>query len=180
MSEKEEDTNQDSNIKEETSNVELIYTYTAALIKAQEDSLNRLDTKLSAFLAFAGVSLRFVVDLPNKSQLEGIPTTILVTSMVLKILACFFCLVSIVICVLGLTAKMRGAVVDPEILMDDKWYWEEPDRCRAFIINTWIDTSKEFRALGKKKGGTLNWAIRLICTVAITVALDTILLICYR
>lgn len=180
MSEEKNNTNQVNNSEEEASNVELIYSYTEALVKAQEESLNRLDTKLSAFLAFAGVSLRFVVDLPNNSQLEGMPIWVTDSSLVLKTFSCVFCVLSITVCVLGLTAKMRGVTVDPEVLMNDTWYWTHPSRCRAFVINTWINASKEYQTLGQKKGKTLNFAIRLIFAAAIAFALDTILLIFYR
>lgn len=61
MNENLNDINHTNNTEVEDSNIELIYSYTESLIKAQEESLNRLDTKLSAFLAFAGVSLRFAV-----------------------------------------------------------------------------------------------------------------------
>jgi hypothetical protein len=179
MTEKKNNINHINSNEEERSNVELIYNYTEALLKIQGESLNRLDTKLSAFLAFAGVSLRFVVDLPNKSALINLPIWVANISLVLKTLACIFCVLSITVCVLGLTAKMRGITVEPEVLMNDTWYWEEPAHCQAFIINTWINASKEYKTVGQKKGKTLNFAIGLIFAAAITFASDTILLIFY-
>lgn len=44
-------------------NTDLIYSYTQELRKLQNESLNRLDTKMSVFLAFTGVLVRFASDL---------------------------------------------------------------------------------------------------------------------
>lgn len=175
-----DNTNQINNNREENSNIELIYSYTEALIKAQGESLNRLDTKLSAFLAFAGVSLRFAVDLPNEAALAQTPTWVYSTALVLKLLACGFSMLSILVCVFGLTAKMRGSVVDPEILMDDKWYWEKESYCRAFIVKTWIKTGEEYKKVGNRKGKILNLAIKIIGGAAIAFTLNTVLLTFYR
>jgi hypothetical protein len=168
--------NQINSIEEKPSNVDLIYSYTESLLKAQEESLTRLDTRLGTFLAFAGVSLKFAVDLPKKSELTGISECIVNSSLVLKLVACGFSTASIVMCVLGLTARMAGNTVSPKTLMSDKWYWEEGQRCRAFIVNTWIEASKEYKKTGLKKAKTLNLAIKLICGAAVAFFLDTVLL----
>lgn len=162
------------------SNIELIYSYTESLIKAQEESLNRLDTKLSAFLAFAGVSLRFAVELPNKSALAAMPVLVTNTSLLLKQFAIGLSLLSLIVSVWGLTARRRGSVVNLETLMSDQWYWAEVERYRAFIVNTWIETEREYQALGSRKGKKLNLAIKLICGAAIAFALDVSLLSFYR
>lgn len=47
--------NNDDNLGNEP-NTELIYQYTESLLKNQSESLNRLDTKLSVFLAFISSS----------------------------------------------------------------------------------------------------------------------------
>jgi hypothetical protein len=180
MDEKINDIDHTSNAEEKNSNVELIYSYTESLIKAQEESLNRLDTKLSAFLAFAGVALRFAIDLPNKSTLTQTPELVTIISLLLKLSACGLSVASILVSAWGLTARMRGSVVSPETLMSDKWYWEEAQRCRAFIINTWIRTEREYKKIGSRKGKNLNLAIKIICGSAIAFALDIVLLSFYK
>lgn len=171
--------NQTSSIEETRSNVDLIYSYTESIVKAQEESLNRLDTRLGTFLAFAGVTLRFAVDLPGKSELTGISECIASSSLALKLAACGFSIASIVVSSLGLTARMTGRTVSPETLMSDKWYWEKEQRCKAFIVNTWIKMLEEYKKTGLKKAKTLNLAIRLICGAAIAFSLDTVLLSFY-
>lgn len=180
MDENLNDINHTNNAEEEESNIELIYSYTESLIKAQEESLNRLDTKLSAFLAFAGVSLRFAVDLPNKSTLIQTPELVTHISLLLKLFACGLSVTSILVSAWGLTARMRGSVITPETLMSDEWYWEEAERCRAFIIGEWIKTEREYKKTGLRKGKNLNQAIKLICGAAIAFALDVVLLSFYR
>ncbi|PSB00519.1 hypothetical protein [Merismopedia glauca] len=71
-------------------NTELIYTYTEALIKAQNESLNRLDTKLSGFLAFTGLLVRFAADLPGKNALQETIGLTCYSCILLKILTFIF------------------------------------------------------------------------------------------
>lgn len=149
---------------EEKSNIELIYDYTKTVISAQSESLNRLDTKLSAFLGFSGLLLRFALSLPSNSVFN--------LCQVLKVLVCVFAGASILSSAIGLTAKIRGTTVDPKILMGDDWYWESEERCRAFIVNTWIVTTDEYEETGKKKGQNLNRTIWLFCIATILFAVD--------
>jgi hypothetical protein len=174
------DATQDSNIEQKSPNIDLIYSYTEALIKSQEDSINRLDTRLGAFLAFSGVILKFAIDLPSHLSLESAGNLACNTCFLLKIAICGFTIAAIIVSTLGLTAKQRGRVVDPERLMDDKWYFANNERCKAFIINTWIETKKEYILVGNTKGKRLNLTIRLICFAAIAFGLNIVLLSIYR
>ncbi len=72
MSEELDSYDKDSDCSVEVANTELIYKYTESLLKSQSESLNRLDTKLSAFLAFTGVLVRFVGDLSGKVTVYGL------------------------------------------------------------------------------------------------------------
>lgn len=152
------------------SNIELIYEYTKSVVSAQSDSLNRLDTKFSAFLGFSGILLRFALNLPDNSGLNvWLGLNIL---QVLKVLVCTFAGASVLFSAIGLTAKNRGTTVDPKILMGDDWYWESEERCRAFIVNTWIVTTDEYQETGRKKGQNLNLTIWLFCIATLLFAVD--------
>ena len=170
---------QDNNNEQKESNIDLIYSYTEALIKSQEDSLNRLDTRLGAFLAFSGVILKFATDLPVHPQLESLDNLACNTCFLLKMLVCSFATAAILVSTLGLTAKLRGCVVNPKSLMNDEWYFADKERCKAFIVNTWIQTEQEYNSLGIEKGKRLNLTVQLICAAAIAFELNTALLSIY-
>jgi hypothetical protein len=72
MNEEPSNYNKDSDYSAKVPNTELIYKYTESLLKDQSESLNRLDTKLSAFLAFAGVLVGFVGNLPGNLTVRGL------------------------------------------------------------------------------------------------------------
>jgi len=114
--------------------VELIYNYTESLLKARNDTITQLNGKLSTFLGFGGLLLRFSADLPDNSTLMDIPGFPLSSCLLLKIVACALSAVSVCISALGLTAQERGSVVSPDKLMY-KWFRKPDVRCRAFIIN---------------------------------------------
>jgi hypothetical protein len=59
-----DDNEQNRTQNTEQSNIDLIYTYTESVLKSQIDSLGKLDTRLATLLAFSGVLLKLVFDLP--------------------------------------------------------------------------------------------------------------------
>jgi hypothetical protein len=155
----------------EHTNVELIYNYTESLLKARNDTITQLNGKLSTFLGFGGLLLRFSADLPQHSTPIDIPGFPCSTCLLLKIVACALSAASVCLSALGLTAQERGSVVSPDKLMA-AWFRKPDVRCRSFIINTWRGTIEEFRLLGIKKARRLNLAIYLLAIAAIVFALD--------
>lgn len=122
MSKQDSNCNEDSNFPAKVPNTELIYSYTEALLKSQSESLNRLDTKLSVFLAFTGVLVRFVTDLSGEVTVQGLTCY---SCILLQILAYVSLGASALVLCLGLTARLRGRVISPKALMRDEWYFAD-------------------------------------------------------
>jgi len=165
--------------EEKNSNINLIYGYTEALLKSQKESLNRLDTKLSAFLALSGVMLRLAFDFPFLPDPAKIYYLTCNTCNLLKISVYGCLIVAVFVSSSGLIAQPRGRTVDPEVLMEDEWYWEEEERCKAWIVKGWIVIEKEFVKLGLEKAKKLNTTILLICIAAAALGTNFILLTFY-
>jgi hypothetical protein len=149
----------DSNCSGKVSNTKLIYDYTESIIKTERESLNRLDTKLSGFLALTGVLIRFVGDFSGKVTIHGFACY---SCLGLTILAYIFLSISALVLCLGLTAKQRGTVISPTVLMEDKWYFADNSDISDYIISAWIKAEVEYKQLGFDKGKNLNMAIQLI------------------
>ncbi len=162
---------QQSKNNTEHTNVELIYNYTESLLKARSDTITQLNGKLSTFLGFGGLLLRFSADLPDCSTPLDIPGFYFSSCLLLKIVACVLSAASVCLSAMGLTAKEKGSVVSPDKLMN-KWFRKADVRCRSFIINTWRGTIEEFENLGKKKARQLNLAIYLLAIAIIVFAMD--------
>jgi hypothetical protein len=156
-------------------NTDLIYSYTEALIKAQNESLNRLDTKLGGFLAFTGVLVKFAADLPGGNALREATGFTCYSCIVLKVLTFGFLVIAALFLCLGLTAKLRGKVVSPKVLMKDEWYFADKENCQCFIINTWVEAEKEYVQVGFEKGRRLNGAVWLISAALTTLTISTLL-----
>lgn len=161
--------------QEASNNSEIIYSHTQSLLKSQQESLNRLDTKMGAFLAFAGVLLRFAINLPGKEELAASPKLACNTCLLLQIIVCIAATVSAVISGLGLTAKPKGNVPGPKTLMKDDIYGLDQETLRCRIINTWAQTEEEYTSVGEQKGNLLNCSIIASCISIIAFALDVIL-----
>lgn len=163
-----------------TSKLDLIYTYTASLLKDQGESLNRLDTKLSGFLGFAALILRFAINLHSDPLLTTSLSLPCVSCLILKISVCILAGVTIFLCARGLTAQKRGITVDPRELMEDEMFLEKSDEyCKGYIISGWIVITEQYETLGKTKGQTLNQAIVCISLAAIAFAVNLIITAVY-
>ncbi|MBD1865677.1 hypothetical protein [Trichocoleus desertorum] len=156
-------------------NATLIYDYTDSLLKTQRESLNRLDTKMSAFFAFAGALLKFALNLPSGADLLNSPPLVLNTCLVLQVVVCISAAISASVSAIGLTAKLGGEVPSPKILMSNKLYKLDEETLRCKIINSWIRTEKEYLELSAKKRDLLNWSIKILCASTGAFALDIVI-----
>ncbi len=172
MTEKTSNYDNDSTDSGKTSNTELIYRYTESLLKSQSDSLNRLDTKISGFLAFTGVLVRFVGELSGQITVGGY---ICYSCTLLQFLAYVSLGASALILCLGLTSGLRGRVISPKALMEDKWYFADRSDISEYIISGWIDAEKEYKRLGFEKGRKLNIAVWLIAISIVSITLSALI-----
>ncbi|EAZ90617.1 hypothetical protein [Crocosphaera chwakensis] len=101
---------------ERSTNADLIYSYTEEFLKLQRESLNRLDTKMSVFLAFTGVLVRFTSELSEKVIIEDFTCY---SCLLLQIITYIALGSSALVLCLGLTTKLRGSVISPKALMKD-------------------------------------------------------------
>lgn len=166
----------DSNFLEKAPNTELIYSYTEALLKTQSESLNRLDVKLSAFLAFTGVLVRFVRDLSGKVNVQSFTCY---SCIFLQSLAYVSLGASALILCLGLTSRLRGSVIAPKALMRNEWYFADNSEISDYIISAWIKTEQEYKQLGFDKGKKLNMAIRLIVLALLSITISALIQVIY-
>lgn len=139
----------------EKQNINTIYQYTESHIKAQEESLNRIDARFSTFIGFSGVLIRLALDLPD---------TCLSTA---KILTCVFAVAAIVISSIGLTSKNTGKVIHPKALMKDQHFEQDEIYHQCFIVNDRLDLIQECENLFYKKGKRLNRMIILFTLATI-------------
>jgi hypothetical protein len=54
--------------EQQQTNIKVIYEYTQQAYKDMKDNVTKLDTRLSSFIAFSGVLLKFGLDLPPTHQ----------------------------------------------------------------------------------------------------------------
>jgi hypothetical protein len=172
MSEELSDYIQDNNCSDKVPNTELIYKYTESAVKAQTESLNRLDTKLSGFLAFTGVLVRFVGDLAGNLAIHGFACY---SCIFLTFLAYISLGVSALVLCLGLTARARVTILSPKILMKDEWYYCDPNEIYDYIISAWIEAEAEYEQLGFDKERKLNIAIQLIAVALVSIIINALI-----
>ena len=172
MSEELSNYDKDSDYSAKVPNTELIYKYTESLLKNQSESLNRLDTKLSAFLAFTGVLVRFVDDLSGEVTVNGFPCH---SCTLLKLLAYISLGTAAFLLCLGLTTKLRGSVISPKTLMRDEWYFADSSDISDYIVSAWIEAEKEYEQLGFDKSRKLNMAVRLIALALVSITVSVLI-----
>jgi hypothetical protein len=153
------------------SSIEIIYKYTETLIKEQESSLTRLDTKSTVLIAFAGTIAKIAIDIDSKSI---VPLSLYgnQVNFRLSIMVYFFSAITVILASLGLTARARGQAVDPKELMEDEWFERDENMHQGYIISGWIATMEQYHQLSRKKIIRLNLTI-----VSLNIALITLMVI---
>ncbi|MGB5595327.1 MAG: hypothetical protein WBM32_07845 [Crocosphaera sp.] len=154
-------------------NTDLIYSYTQELRKLQNESLNRLDTKMSVFFAFTGVLVRFASDLSEKVIIQDF---VCYSCLLLQVITYMALGSSALILCLGLTTKLRGSVISPKALMKDRWYFADKNDISDYIISGWVQAEEEYEKLGFEKGRKLNIAVWLIALSLICITINNILI----
>ncbi|MDJ0508615.1 MAG: hypothetical protein QNJ64_05075 [Crocosphaera sp.] len=156
---------------EKEGNTELIYSYTEERLKTQSESLNRLDTKSSAFLAFTGILVRFA----NSSVESTVKGWQCYSCILLEILAYISLGLAALFLCLGLTARFTGTVISPKALMENKWYFAPKSEMSDYIISAWAQAQEEYERIGSYKSKNLNFGVILIAVALICIIFNALI-----
>ena len=141
--------------------MDFIYNYTEKLIEDQGESLNRLDTKLSGFLAFTGLMIKFASDFPKEEDLENKIQLICYSCIILKILTIICLMVAAILLGWGIVKKVKPGVISPKDLI--KYKDQSPKKVLQYsIVYYWIKAELDYEELGVEKQENLSRAVWLI------------------
>ncbi len=154
-----------NNNSEERSNLDLAYQYTEAFLIQCDKNIDDLNTRLTTFLGFGGLLLRFGLTLPDDCR----------SCMLLKVMVLALSALSVCQSSYGLTANKLGNTVKPRTLMSDTWFEKENIRVKASITNTWIKSVEELEAAGQTKQLQLNRAIYLLAAAVIAFSISAVI-----
>ena len=146
-------------------NIDLAYSYTENFLKDRKNEIKHLDWRLGTFLGFAGLLLRFGIDLPNTQ-----PSYLL--SKVGVLVASTF---SVVIAAWGLKANSKGRLVKPTYLMERECFEKESPEIKAMIVKTHAETSDKLDLLARQKQACLSQTIIWLAASALLFAINGIL-----
>jgi hypothetical protein len=153
-------------------NTKLIYEYTESVIKTQRESLDKLNTKLSGFLAYTGVTIKFVGDLSEKVTIHGF---VCYSCGYLVILA-YICLgISVLLLCLGLSVQPSFEVIPPDELMKNKWYFADSSDISDTIISSRIQVISDYKKRAESKSKRLNHAIWLIASSFVMIIINALI-----
>ena len=150
----------------EHTNIDLIYNYTEYRLKLTKDSINVLNAKLGAVLAFSTISIIFLMNLPNQAYLTSPGSQYICYScLILKVLACCFLSLTIYLSAQGFRPKPGGGMTPPNLLMNENYYDSE-ENCRLIITKTWIEALQDLEGLRDEKAKIADQAIQVLCVAA--------------
>jgi hypothetical protein len=148
-----------------TDNIDLAYSYTEDFLKDRKNEIKHLDWRLGTFLGFAGLLLRFGIDLPNSQP------SYLLTKLGVLVASTS----SVVIAAWGLRSNSKGKFVKPSYLMESECFTKETPRIKAMIINTHKETSDELDKLARQKQVYLRRAIACLAASTVFFAINGVL-----
>jgi len=157
--------------------MENIYSYTEWCIKSRLDLYQKLESKILATLAFSGVTLKVVADLPNIKYIENLPCY---TCVGLKTISCLAVITAIVILVLSIRFKLKASTIAPkEFREDDEWYYLSKEEFQKSIYFQWIKMDEEIQIRLNEKGSSLNQSLIALMIAAFAYIADNLLLSYY-
>jgi hypothetical protein len=133
-------------------NLSLAFEYTKYFLQQSDKKIDDLNARLTTFLGFGGLLLRFSLELPDACR-----SCALLKVIVMLLTTCSVCISSY-----GLLANPTGTIVKPDSLMSDEWFEEDNAIVKAKIINTWLQGVGQLEEAGNRKQNQLNSAIRLL------------------
>ena len=165
-------------MKEDNSNIKLIYEYAEQALKDLDSSSSVLNTKLGAVLGFDVTCLRFSSDLPAKSciiQMANIDASLICYScFLLKIFTCLALLCSLFFGWSGFKAKTTGIIILPEELIE-KCIDISEDYYRHSIIKILNQSIQEVASARDETAKKLNRSVFFLLIAATLTAIDVIL-----
>jgi hypothetical protein len=149
----------------ELENLNLAYEYTEKFLAQCNKNIDDLNARLTTFLGFGGLLLRFGIGLPDGCR----------SCLLLKILVLCLSALSVSQSSYGLIANKIGETVKPKALMSDKWFQDKNLKVKASITNTWIESVEQLEESATKKQDQLNRSIFLLAAAVILVAINSII-----
>lgn len=146
-------------------NIDLAYSYTEDFLKDRKNEIKQLDWRLGTFLGFAGLLLKFGIDLPNSQP------SYLLTKLGVLVASTF----SVVIATLGIKSNSKGKFVKPSYLMEEECFKKETPKVKAMIINTHKKASEELDILARQKQAYLRRSVTWLAASALFLAVNGIL-----
>ncbi|MEM9814983.1 MAG: hypothetical protein AAF827_01015 [Cyanobacteria bacterium P01_D01_bin.6] len=147
---------------DEQLNLSLAFEYAKDFLEQTDKQIDDLNTRLTTFLGFGGLLLRFSFELPDACR-----SCALLKVTVIALTASSICINSY-----GLLANPVGTAVKPSALMSDEWFQERNQTVRAKITNTWIEGIRQIEEAGKAKQILLNRSICLLGLAAVVFAVN--------
>ena len=147
---------QNDSSSDESLNVALTYEYTESFVAQRSKSVDDLNARLTTFLGFAGVLLRFGLSLPDSY----------LSCKLLKAGVLGLSAFSIWQSGHALTSMGMGNTVKPNVLMSDNWFFQDNVTVRAKVATTWFETIEGLDAAIEKKKKKLNRTIYCLAVAA--------------
>lgn len=129
-------------------NLNLIYSYTESFLNTRTAAIARLETRLTTALAFGGVCLKLVYDLPTHSR----------PGQLLQFAAMAILIATLGVIGFALRSQRAAGYPNPKELSDD-WYFAPEADLRGFMVSQLIVVNDHLETIGQGKARGLNLAI---------------------
>jgi hypothetical protein len=145
-----------------------IYFYTEGYIKSRLEVIQKLESKILATLAFSGVTLKVVSDLPNASKLQTANGFFCYSCLLLKTFSCLAVIVAIVTLVLTIRFKPKVSAISPkEVIKKIEWLKVKKSEWQSFVFKNWYSMDEDIQIIIKNKGESLNKALIMLMLASI-------------
>ena len=151
-------------------NLDFFYEYTVSVFEGVNDSINILNTKMGAVIAFNGLLIRIISDMPDqRTYFHKLPCY---TCLGMKGLSYFVLILSIWICVIGLLPKPRGEIAKPMHLLSECYNSSIEDN-KVFVLKGFQNSLNIYEEIRDQKSKMLKKAYILLAIATTLFAIDS-------
>lgn len=148
-------------------NAGLAFEYAMDYLRMAKAAAGSLNVRLGTVIGFAGLALRFALDLPVDGCLS---------CLLLKAGVCGLAIIAMGFGLWGIYPFPVGKIVRPEVLLEDDWYRESGDRVRCALVDALSVAAAEIGNMNYVKSMRLRLAVGFLAALAVIFGIDVILL----
>ncbi|NEP47044.1 MAG: hypothetical protein F6K35_50840 [Okeania sp. SIO2H7] len=155
-------------------NTDMIYDYTLYRLKLTNHSIDQLNSKLASIVAFSGLVIFFLINLPDSSPSSVDVAYLCYSCFLIKMLISILLIAMIWVCIFGFFPKSGGRMPSVKYLLEEHRRTTN-EYLKLELVATWVESLKELDLIRDERTKAFKRAIIFLGACISLAAIDIFL-----